>query len=677
MGISKLLNLMPWASRVSHKRKDALKPRSKNQDEGMENGNKPKQMLVFKTSRRGLSDEASRSKPLVEPVKEEKVDHLDDRVSCKLNTVVPFRDIGNNTAKSFTKSEDAAKAMRYFKEPKDENLVDGGHNGDLTTLVLDSEKKIPSSINCNGNQPVPDIPSTASGSFSPEKVEITMKRGGDGDQILQNSNFPSYPAADERLSSVKAQVVQKDSEVNQSYEECSNTAESEPMVHDNPVGSDPLIEMKGRSDLKDVPKACYAIKLSGAKPNQSVPTIQKAETSVTTTSTTAEVTNLPHSTSNQPKPTPVSSHKSDKVIHPSAPSGSKFSGHSVVSQASPSTNNAAMLSDEELALLLHQELNSSPRVPRVSRMRQAASLQLVSPIATSMLSKRSCVGGRDQVSVFKRKHKEDSIKDGPHKLRDAVVESRRLGQHSPEPKQHESAFLNEGLAKKGKRSRSPDTINPSKAGAVDTSNEGSNSLAPDENGAKHLSETHRLTLLSDSLVTFPGLIDDIMSKGKCSTYEELCDAVRPYWHSLRKPNGERYAYSSHSQAVLDCLRNRSEWAHLIDRGPKTNASKRRRKVDPESSAMESDPEDAKNKGPKEMGDKNSGNSCRDDFPKESEMFRAQIAGGERKGMKGKNRRRSAFFDDSCPAFSHSSDEETECHANDEAGEMDTSSGDSD
>jgi hypothetical protein len=41
-----------------------------------------------------------------------------------------------------------------------------------------------------------------------------------------------------------------------------------------------------------------------------------------------------------------------------------------------------------------------------------------------------------------------------------------------------------------------------------------------------------------------------------------------HWHNLRKHNGERYAYSSHSQAVLDCLRNRHEWAQLVDRGPK-------------------------------------------------------------------------------------------------------------
>lgn len=102
-----------------------------------------------------------------------------------------------------------------------------------------------------------------------------------------------------------------------------------------------------------------------------------------------------------------------------------------------------------------------------------------------------------------------------------------------------------------------------------------------------------------------GLINEIMSKGRRMTYEELCNAVLPvcllqlfsvyiflclwkelifsysfsliifffplswqHWPHLRKHNGERYAYSSHSQAVLDCLRNRHEWSRLVDRGPK-------------------------------------------------------------------------------------------------------------
>lgn len=55
----------------------------------------------------------------------------------------------------------------------------------------------------------------------------------------------------------------------------------------------------------------------------------------------------------------------------------------------------------QLALLLHQQLNSSPRVPRVPRVRNASSLpQLASPSATSTLMKRtSSSGGKDQNSV--------------------------------------------------------------------------------------------------------------------------------------------------------------------------------------------------------------------------------------------------------------------------------------
>lgn len=41
-----------------------------------------------------------------------------------------------------------------------------------------------------------------------------------------------------------------------------------------------------------------------------------------------------------------------------------------------------------------------------------------------------------------------------------------------------------------------------------------------------------------------------------------------YWNDLRKPNGECYACPSHSHAVHGCLRNRTEWAHLIDLAPK-------------------------------------------------------------------------------------------------------------
>lgn len=56
----------------------------------------------------------------------------------------------------------------------------------------------------------------------------------------------------------------------------------------------------------------------------------------------------------------------------------------------------------QLALLLHQELNSSTRVPRVPRVRNAGSLpQLSSSTATSTLLKRtSSCGGKDNNSVL-------------------------------------------------------------------------------------------------------------------------------------------------------------------------------------------------------------------------------------------------------------------------------------
>lgn len=38
-----------------------------------------------------------------------------------------------------------------------------------------------------------------------------------------------------------------------------------------------------------------------------------------------------------------------------------------------------------------------------------------------------------------------------------------------------------------------------------------------------------------------------------------------HWPKLRKSNGERYAYLSHRQAVLESLRSRPAWAHLVER----------------------------------------------------------------------------------------------------------------
>uniref|UniRef100_A0A453AFT1 Uncharacterized protein n=1 Tax=Aegilops tauschii subsp. strangulata TaxID=200361 RepID=A0A453AFT1_AEGTS len=67
----------------------------------------------------------------------------------------------------------------------------------------------------------------------------------------------------------------------------------------------------------------------------------------------------------------------------------------------------ASLSDEQLALLLHQQLNSSPRVPRVTRGQQTGS-QMLHQTGASVFSKRSSAhGGRDQAPVLKKRNKDD------------------------------------------------------------------------------------------------------------------------------------------------------------------------------------------------------------------------------------------------------------------------------
>ncbi|KAJ8571101.1 hypothetical protein K7X08_038073 [Anisodus acutangulus] len=70
-------------------------------------------------------------------------------------------------------------------------------------------------------------------------------------------------------------------------------------------------------------------------------------------------------------------------------------------------NKATALSDEELALLLHQELNSSPRVYRVPQICHASILpQLTFPTSTSMIMKRTSSGGKNHGLTFRRKSKE-------------------------------------------------------------------------------------------------------------------------------------------------------------------------------------------------------------------------------------------------------------------------------
>ncbi|XP_012086626.1 uncharacterized protein LOC105645596 isoform X2 [Jatropha curcas] len=335
----------------------------------------------------------------------------------------------------------------------------------------------------------------------------------------------------------------------------------------------------------------------------------------------------------------------------------------------PSTNSSATLSDEELALLLHQELNSSPRVPRVPRVRHAGSLpQLASPTATSMLIKRtSSSGGRDHSLVSRRKNK-DASKDGfsrSHEPDDEAKKTDRMPS-SPDQRRQDTGYTVDDSAKREDKG-SPIAMHPVKKNvtpaSTSTANSGPSSstevndhhLSSIRNSPRNMSDEETGTVRGPVHRTLPGLINEIMSKGKRMTYEELCNAVLPHWHNLRKHNGERYAYSSHSQAVLDCLRNRHEWARLVDRGPKTNSSRKRRKLDTEESE---DTDYGKGRTAKE-GEGKSLESQREEFPKGKRKARKRrrlaLQGRRIKEIR-KRRKADLLTDDDSGPFSNSSED---------------------
>ncbi|XP_047315718.1 uncharacterized protein LOC124919510 isoform X2 [Impatiens glandulifera] len=290
----------------------------------------------------------------------------------------------------------------------------------------------------------------------------------------------------------------------------------------------------------------------------------------------------------------------------------------------------AALSDEELALLLHQELNSSPRVPRVPRMRHTGSLpHLTSPTGTSTLMKRtSSAGGKDQNFIPKRKGK-DIAKDASQSsygMDSEVKRMKRRPSYSPDRKKHDPVTNTDASARslgdsgsgKGLHSNKKSTPPPVSTASISSGPASSAEINEQNVVSMHNSPHHA----SDDDVggpvhhTLPGLLAEIMGKGQRMTYEELCDAVLPHWPNLRKHNGERYAYSSHSQAVLDCLRNRNEWSQLVDRGPKTNASRKRRKLDIDGQEVESEHGGGSNgKERTEEADSKSFDSRREEFPK--------------------------------------------------------------
>ncbi|XP_059662126.1 uncharacterized protein LOC132308141 [Cornus florida] len=370
--------------------------------------------------------------------------------------------------------------------------------------------------------------------------------------------------------------------------------------------------------------------------------------------------------------------RGEKANQLSSQPSSKLNNAPPMHPPAPSSS-AAALSDEELALLLHQELNSSPRVPRVPRMRHAGSLpQLASPTATSTLMKRtSSSGAKDHNLVFKRKNK-DLGKDGSRSSQEINGESKRIDRVPPsDQKRHDYVSTPDTFTKrevdngsaKGvkivKKSTRPSSTAIMSSGQSSSTEANEQNLSSMHNSPQNGSDDDTGAVGGPTHHTLPGLIAEIMSKGKRMTYEELCGAVLPHWPNLRKHNGERYAYSSPSQAVLDCLRNRHEWARLVDRGPKTNASRKRRKLDAEPSSFESeDNEYGKDRTAKEVESK-SFESHPEEFPKGKRKARKRrrLALQER-GIKDVRRRRKVDVvsddddddDDDDGSFSSSSEE---------------------
>lgn len=255
------------------------------------------------------------------------------------------------------------------------------------------------------------------------------------------------------------------------------------------------------------------------------------------------------------------------------------------------------LNDEELALLLHQELNSSPRVSRVARIRQGATApQHLSVAQTSYHSTKRPTGvtvptacsasQKEHHLVSRRRMRDDSCRESSRGA-DDLSKTETLG-----TKKQDDPLMHVGSRKDGAdgcSTQKPSTLPTAELSSHLSPGPGNveGQSASDVSGANELNDGDRKGL-SDNVLTLPGLIEEILNeKGHQASYDYICEEVLPHWPKLRKHNGERYAYTSHRQAVLDCLRNRTAWSHLIDRGPKTNVGRKRRR--PESiAAVESE-----------------------------------------------------------------------------------------
>lgn len=310
------------------------------------------------------------------------------------------------------------------------------------------------------------------------------------------------------------------------------------------------VQLKG--SLPSAPKSSQAsrIHVSTVKPRLPVSKEQSQKIAITEgTSARSFHGEVPPLQSRNKPVASSSSQKKDKIHHRIINVTQETSNNSASTELRPS-DLTAPLSDEQLALLLHQQLNSSPRVPRVPRCHQAAGTQMLHPTGATVFSKRSSAhGGRDHAAVLKKRNREDSVKDSEDTKR---IEKR----HRDASSKHASS------AKDSCRSAENVASEQKIRGICSTGTD--SGLAKDD--------------LIDSSVShnLPGLIDDIISKDKNISYRELCDAIHQHLRDSRKPSGGDCAYPSYLHAINDCLRKRREWAYLVDQASKMNSNKRRK-----------------------------------------------------------------------------------------------------
>lgn len=284
----------------------------------------------------------------------------------------------------------------------------------------------------------------------------------------------------------------------------------------------------------------------------------------------------------------------------------------------------ASLSDEQLALLLHQQLNSSPRVPRVPRGHQAGS-QILHQTGASVFSKRSSAhGGRDQTPVLKKRNKDDVA------LRDSG-DNKRSGKVSLVERRHKD-YSTERTPSVKDSCRLADNAELEEQNHGMCSNEATTGSEKDDRMDSGLPRS------------LPGFIDEIISRNRNITYDELCDAIGEHWRDLVKPKGEDYSYSSFLHAVDDCLRTKSEWAHLVYQAPKMNPNKRRKVESDPSSADVMETEKMRNQAERYPGEEGSSES-QQGLPRGKRKGRKRSR-HEMKSSSSKNRRKISAIESS-------------------------------